>query len=126
MISLNKPFEAVVVCTVFTVVEAWPVVTKAVELDNFRAVVGGFVVIMGNVVTVVTTVVGKGVSNKFEVELFVRAEVLVWNFVVSSGKNWSIALLFSIVVSWPTLGGKGGVKNMLSFIVISWIIGGGG
>ena len=49
----------------------------AVALDNIRAVVGAFVVIMGNVVTVVTTVVGKGVSNKFEVESFVKAEVLV-------------------------------------------------
>ena len=77
MISFNEPFEAVVVCTVCTVVEAWPVVTTAVELDNFRPVVGAFVVIMGNVVTVVTTVVGKDVSNKFEVESFVRAEVLV-------------------------------------------------
>ena len=77
LISLNKPFEAVVVCTVCTVVNAWLVVTIAVELDNFRAVVGAFVVIKGNVVTVVTTVVGKGVSNKFGVESFVRAEVLV-------------------------------------------------
>ena len=54
MISFNEPFEAVFVCNVFTVVEVWPVVTIAVELDNFRAVVGAFVVIMGNVVTVVT------------------------------------------------------------------------